>query len=135
GAVVSNKKKRRPIPPCLLTAHRVGCAHLYHRKLLKEIPYIKKCSEKGNPQQGFFEDADFECIASCLPEGLKDFVWFGYLTGWCKGEVSHLEWWHVDDDTLRVEDDIHRALTQLSSITHAVATIWLHHHLLTFRTP
>src|SRR5215510_795666 len=72
GAVVSNKKKRRPIPPCPLTAHRVGCAHLYHRKLLKEIPYIEKCSEKGNAQQGFFEDADFECIASCLPEGLKD---------------------------------------------------------------
>src|SRR5712692_8535422 len=28
GAVVSNKKKHRPIPPCPLTAHRVGCARL-----------------------------------------------------------------------------------------------------------
>jgi hypothetical protein len=102
GAVVSNKKKRRPILPCLLTAHQVGCAHFYHRKPLKEIPYIEKCSEKENAPQGFFEDADFERIASCLPEGLKDFVWFGYLTGWCKGEVSHLEWRHVEDDTLRL---------------------------------
>jgi integrase len=76
------------------------------RKLLKEIPYIEKFSEKENARQGFFEEADFERLVSFLPEDLKDFVRFGYLTGWRKGEVARLAWQHVQDDTIRLPPHI-----------------------------
>ena len=72
------------------------------RKLLKEIPFIEKFSEKDNARQGFFEDADVERLVSFLPEDLKDYVRFGYLTGWRKGEVSQLTWQHVEGNTIRL---------------------------------
>jgi hypothetical protein len=40
------------------------------RKLLKEIPFIEKFSEKDNARQGFFEDADVERCT--LPATLLD---------------------------------------------------------------
>ena len=72
------------------------------RKLLKEIPFIEKFSEKDNARQGFFEDAEVERLVSFLPEDLKDYVRFGYLTGWRKGEVSQLTWQHVEGNSIRL---------------------------------
>ena len=67
------------------------------RKLIKEVPYIEKFSEKDNARQGFFEGEDFERFVSFLPEDLKVDVWFGYLTGWRKGEIAHLAWEHIEE--------------------------------------
>ena len=39
---------------------------------------------------------------SFLPDDLRDFVQFGYLTGWRKGEIRQLEWRHIAGNVLRL---------------------------------
>ncbi|MBI3895106.1 MAG: site-specific integrase [Acidobacteria bacterium] len=65
---------------------------------LSRAPKIRHLSEKGNARQGFFERADFEAVVSALPDYLKNFARFGYLSGWRKGEISSLKWADVDMD-------------------------------------
>jgi integrase len=54
----------------------------------------------GNERQGFFETADFESVVSHLPEYLRDFARFGFLTGWRKGSIESLRWSDVADDVI-----------------------------------
>jgi integrase len=68
------------------------------RNRLSSAPKIRRLSEKGNARQGFFERADFDALVSALPDYLKDFARFGYLSGWRKGEISSLKWADVDID-------------------------------------
>src|SRR5262249_24377111 len=61
-------------------------------KKLSGAPRIEHLSEIGNERQGFFETADFEAVVSRLPEYLKDFSRFGFITGWRKGSIESLRW-------------------------------------------
>jgi len=72
------------------------------RKHLTAAPKIRHLSEIGNARQGFFADPDFHAIKGRLPEYLKDFAEFGYLTGWRKGEITSLRWEDVEGDIIRV---------------------------------
>ena len=66
------------------------------RKVLNSMPTFRVLSELGTVRQGFFEDADFKAVVELLPEHLKDFTRFAYVTGWRKGEISSLRWIDVD---------------------------------------
>jgi integrase len=68
------------------------------RNRLSNAPKIRRLSEKGNARQGFFERADFDALVSALPDYLRDFARFGYLSGWRKGEINSLKWADVDMD-------------------------------------
>jgi integrase len=72
------------------------------RKHLSTAPQIRHLSEKGNARQGFFSDSDFRALRDRLPAYLRDFVHFGYLTGWRKGEIASLRWSDVDGDVVRL---------------------------------
>src|SRR5262249_38696045 len=61
-------------------------------KQLSAAPFIPRLSEIGNERQGFFETADFEAVVPHLPEYLRDFCRFGFLTGWRKGSIESLRW-------------------------------------------
>jgi integrase len=74
------------------------------RKLLRSAPVIRHLPEK-NARQGFFEDADFKAVVEALPKYLQDFVRFGYVTGWRKGEVSSLLWADVDADVIQLRPE------------------------------
>jgi len=71
-------------------------------KELSESPYIPRLSEVGNERQGFFETADFDAILPHLPEYLRDFCRFGFLTGWRKGSIQSLRWSDVGDGVIRL---------------------------------
>jgi integrase len=75
------------------------------RKHLSTAPQIRHLSEKGNARQGFFADADFHAVRDKLPEYLRDFVQFGYLTGWRKGEIASLRWSDVEGDIVRLRGE------------------------------
>ena len=75
------------------------------RRHLSTAPQIRHLSEKGNARQGFFADADFHALKDKLPEYLRDFVQFGYLTGWRKGEVASLRWSDVEGDLVRLRGE------------------------------
>jgi integrase len=49
-----------------------------------------------NARQGFFEADEFHALSRVLPDDLQDFVRFGYLTGWRKGEIQTLTWDCID---------------------------------------
>jgi len=61
--------------------------------------------EVRNARKGFFEAEDFERVRSHLPESLRAFAQFAYLTGWRKGEIQALRWAQVDfaAGTIRLE--------------------------------
>jgi integrase len=75
------------------------------RKHLSSAPQIRHMSEKGNARQGFFTDSDFHALKDKLPEYLRDFVQFGYLTGWRKGEIASLCWSDVEGDVVRLRGE------------------------------
>ena len=66
------------------------------RNGLSTAPKIRRLSEMGNARQGFFEQEDFEAVVCFLPEDLRDFARFSYLSGWRKGEIRSLKWADVD---------------------------------------
>ena len=53
---------------------------------------------ENNTRQGFFERPDLEAVVAALPDDLRDFTRFAYLTGWRKGEIISLRWTDVDRD-------------------------------------
>jgi integrase len=69
----------------------------HDRQLLPSIPKVKALTE-NNTRQGFFERPDLEAVVAALPDYLRDFTRFAYLTGWRKGEIVSLKWTDVDRD-------------------------------------
>ncbi|MDA1082507.1 MAG: site-specific integrase [Gemmatimonadetes bacterium] len=59
------------------------------------VPYIPAIA-LDNARKGFFEPADFEAVLKALPEPLRPFMRFLYLTGWRAGEARGLTWAGVD---------------------------------------
>jgi integrase len=72
---------------------------------LSAAPHIRHLSEEGNERRGFFNDAEFCVLLRHLPDHLKDFAQFAYLTGWRKGEVASLRWEDVDGDMIRLRGE------------------------------
>lgn len=72
------------------------------RNHLSTAPRIRHLSEKENTRQGFYTDAEVRALIVFLPEYLKDFVLFGYLTGWRKGEIVSLCWEDVEGEIIRL---------------------------------
>lgn len=70
---------------------------------LAQAPAIRHLSEAGNERQGFLDEPEFRKLLSELPNDLKDFVHFAYLTGMRKGEVASLRWADLDGDVLRLQ--------------------------------
>jgi integrase len=69
----------------------------HDRQLLPSIPKVRVLTE-NNTRQGFFERPDLEAVVAALPDDLRDFTRFAYLTGWRKGEIISLKWTDVDRD-------------------------------------
>jgi len=67
-------------------------------KKLASVPYIQHLSEVGNERDGFFEEID--SVIPRLPEYLRDFTRFGFLTGWRKGSIQKLPWCDVTDNVI-----------------------------------
>lgn len=70
-------------------------------ELIAKVPQIRKDAEH-NARQGFFRQGEVARLLAALPEDLRDFVFFGYLTGWRKGEIAKLEWRHIEGRVLRL---------------------------------
>lgn len=75
------------------------------RRHLSTAPHIRHLSETGNARQGFFSDAEFRLLIAYLPDYLRDFVQFGYVTGWRKGEIASLRWEDVEGDAIRLRGE------------------------------
>lgn len=80
----------------LRQAFKVGIRN----KQSSAAPFIPRLSEIGNERQGFFETADFEAVIPHLPEYLRDFCRFGFITGWRRGSIASLRWADVGDDVI-----------------------------------
>jgi len=55
-----------------------------------------------NARQGFVSDPVFRKIYKHLPEDLRDYCLFAFLTSWRKAEVSCLKWKYLQDDVLQI---------------------------------
>jgi len=86
--------ERRPKAPATVNRSTQLLAQAYklaiQRRRLSNGPVIRHLSEGGNARQGFFLAAEFRAVLDHMPEYLRDFTRFGYLTGWRKGEIASL---------------------------------------------
>ena len=71
------------------------------QKRIATVPEIAMLAE-NNVRQGFVEPGAFETIVAALPEYVRDFVRFAYLTGWRRGEIRSLEWSAVNRESKTV---------------------------------
>jgi integrase len=73
------------------------CAYT-HAKM--EPPMMRPLTEeeKDNVRTGFFTKSEFEAIRDHLPENLRPFVSWAYLTGMRHGSIAKLRWEHIDDE-------------------------------------
>jgi integrase len=76
------------------------------RSRLSRMPHIRHLRERGNARQGFFSEQEFQSVLANLPDDLKDFVLYAYVTGSRSGEIKSLTWKMVDADVLRIPGDI-----------------------------
>src|SRR6185312_12137933 len=69
---------------------------------LAEVPCPKliHLSEADNVRSGFFSDAEIRKVIGHLPEYLRDFALFGWLTGWRKSAIAKLRWSELDGESL-----------------------------------
>jgi integrase len=75
-------------------------------KLAKvSTPTVPHLSEKNNVRKGFFSEDEFRALHSCLPDDLRDFCRFAYLTGWRRNEIRSLSWSDVEDNTIRLRGE------------------------------
>ncbi|HWR14961.1 MAG TPA: site-specific integrase [Terriglobales bacterium] len=76
------------------------------RKRVSTVPIIKHLSEVGNERKGFFSESEIRSVITHLPDYLKDFILFAYITGMRRGEIKSLRWSDVHEDaiTLRPEN-------------------------------
>jgi integrase len=51
-----------------------------------------------NVREGFFSRADIEALVKHVISDVADFIWFGFYTGWRKGEIASLKWDDVDTE-------------------------------------
>lgn len=65
-------------------------------------PHIRKLPE-NNARSGFFEQREFDAVVTHLPDYLRDFARFGYLSGWRKSEIASLTWADVDRGAAVIE--------------------------------
>ena len=56
-----------------------------------DLPKLKV----DNARSGFFSREEFDRLSKHLPEDLRDFCLFGYITGWRKNAIATLEWGDV----------------------------------------
>jgi integrase len=93
------------------------------KKLLEKMPYVTRL-KVNNARKGFFERDDFERVLACLPDHLKNFARFAYVTGWRKGEITRLSWGHIVDDVIRLDtskNDTGRILIVVGEIAEILA--------------
>jgi integrase len=65
------------------------------KKLHRELPEIHRLPE-NNVRETYYSDAQAEALIAALPEDLRDYIRWAWLTSWRKGEISSLEWTNVD---------------------------------------
>lgn len=75
------------------------------RRHLSSAPAIRRQPEAGNARTGFFGAREFSAVLENLPEHVRDFALFAYLTGWRKGEIASLRWADVDGDVIRLRPE------------------------------
>jgi integrase len=62
------------------------------RRHLHSLPSIRRLDESDNVRRGFFEEPELRRVVSYLPDYLRDFTLYGFLTGWRKGGIKNLRW-------------------------------------------
>ena len=68
----------------------------------QRLPVPRVAPLPENVREGFFTRAEVAALVQHLPSDLHDFVWFGFLTGWRKGEIASLKWADVDEEAKTV---------------------------------
>ncbi len=92
-------KRLRPVSNATVNREMGYLSQAYNlkTKMVGQSPTIPKLDERI--REGFYERAEFELILQHLPEDLRDFARWGYLTGWRKGEISSLRWNELNMET------------------------------------
>lgn len=129
------KRGNKPIQPATvnreLAALRKAFRLAARQKRIAAAPEIAMLVE-NNVRQGFVEPGTFETIVAALPEYVRDFIRFAYLTGWRRGEIRSLEWSAVNRESKTVflgqsKNGEPRILPLVGELERIVKRRWLAH--------
>jgi integrase len=67
----------------------------YQAGRIEAVPYIPRLKEAA-PRSGFIDRKQLDALCRHLPEYLRAFVVFAWLTGWRLSEIRRLQWRHID---------------------------------------
>ena len=103
------KRIREGLAPATVN-RMVGLVAQAYKKAIERgdidrAPKFRHLSEKGNERKGFFEADEFRRVHSHLPDDLRDFCLFAYLTAWRKNEIASLTWRDVEGDVVRLRGE------------------------------
>jgi integrase len=103
------KKQREGLAPATIN-RMLGLVSLAYKKAIERgdierAPKFRHLSEAGNERKGFFEADEFRRVHSHLPDDLRDFCLFAYLTAWRKNEIASLTWRDVEGDVVRLRGE------------------------------
>ena len=69
-----------------------------------KVPTFTKLDE-NNARSGFFNRDEFNRLSANLPEELRDFCFFAYLTGMRLSEIRSLSWSDVSENVIRLRGE------------------------------
>jgi len=82
-----------------------ACKLAIERSELASAPLFRHLSEAGNERRGFFEADEFSRLLERLPDDLKDYCRFAYITGWRKNEIASLTWSDIEENVIRLRGE------------------------------
>ena len=63
---------------------------------------ITRLDETGNVRKGFFTEPEIRRVLTRLSPDLADFVLWGWLTGWRRGEIASLHWTDLENHCIEL---------------------------------
>jgi len=69
--------------------------------------------EKNNTRRGFFSKSEFESVCEQLPEDLRDFCRFGYVTGMRFGSITKICWADIEDGEMNLPAEDQKTYEEL----------------------
>ena len=98
------RKMRQGRAPATINRHLLLVGQAFRLAKIP-APEIRHLSEAGNERRGFFEADEFARLLEHIPDDLKDFCRFAYLTGWRKAEIASLVWSDIEGDVVRLRGE------------------------------
>ncbi len=95
----------------------------FMEKHRRPVPTIRHLPE-NNIREDFYERAEFETVVRHLPEYLKDFTTWAFLTAWRRGEIASLKWEFIDREARTIRLSWRKSKNKQARVMALEGELW-----------